>query len=328
MARQVLWLIGSLLLIIAVSLACFGINPVEGLSIIGKGAFGGDIGWGRTLVNFAPLLLTGLGVTIAWRAGMYNIGGEGQYIIGGLCGAAIARSGQGGPWLILLATAIGGASFGALAGWLQVKRGVHAAISTILLNFIALQALAWAVTGPLQAAGTTASQTAELAPYQMLVRWSQRTDLHLGVILVVIMGLLVWGFMSYSVAGFHIRLTGENPRAARAAKLNADGIRLQAMGLSGALCGLAGGIQFTGVSGVIDIGFSQQWGFLGIPVALLGGLNALGVMISSFLFGGLMAGSQSLSRTTPGGDLLIFVIQGAAVLAFLLIQRFRRPALA
>ncbi|MBL8059322.1 MAG: ABC transporter permease [Chthonomonas sp.] len=315
----------ALIIVIALALLGFGLSPAEGISTIVSGAFGGEVGWGRTLVNMAPLLLTGLGITVAWKAGMYNIGGEGQYITGGLLGAAIARTQFGGPWAILLATAIGGALCGALAGWLQVKRGVHVAISTILLNFIALQALAWAVTGPLQAPGTTASQTEELAPPQMLTRFSSRTDLHMGVLLAVVAAIMIWGYLNFTRPGFQLRLTGENPRAARAARLNADRIRLQAMALSGALCGLAGGVQFAGVSGVIDTGFNQQWGFLGIPVALLGGLNALGVIVSSFLFGGLMAGTQTLSRTAPGGDLLIFVVQGAAVLAFLFFQPKREP---
>ncbi|MCC7101675.1 MAG: ABC transporter permease [Fimbriimonadaceae bacterium] len=311
----------AIILILLLSLWAFGVNPITGCEIIARGAFGGEVGLSRTLVAMTPLLLTGLGMVIAWRAGMYNIGGEGQYIIGGLMGASVAKLHFGGPGVILLSTGLGGAFYGALAGWLQVKRGVHAAISTILLNFIALQILAWAVTGPLQAPGTTASQTATLEPDQMLARWSNRTDLHSGVLLAILLSFAVWVLLSYTSFGFHLRLTGENPRAARAAMLNADRIRVQAIALSGGLCGLAGGVQFLGTSGVIDVGFNQQWGFLGIPVALLGGLNALGALASSFLFGALMAGTQSLSRSVLGGDLLIFVIQGAAVLAFLAMRR-------
>lgn len=318
----------GLTLVVGLTFLVFGLDLGLSFKVVTDGAFGGEIGWSRTLVNMTPLLLTGLGITVAWKAGMYNIGGEGQYIVGGLLGAATARflpvsPGPGLAAIILLATAVGGALYASLATWLQIKRGVQVVISTILLNFVALQLLAWSVGGPLRDPSSTASQTAELPATAMLARWSVRTDLHFGVVLGILVAVLIWIYMRWTVGGFRLRLTGENERAARAASMDTSQIRLKAMALSGALCGLAGGIQFVGISGVIDAGFNQQWGFLGIPVALLGGLNALGVLASAFYFGALFAGTQALSRTTPGGDLLIFVVQGVSVLAFILIQRSR-----
>lgn len=315
----------TLLASLVLTLLAFGLPLQESLTRIAIGAFGGEIGWSRTLVNMTPLLLTGLGMVVAWRAGMYNIGGEGQYIIGGLFGAAVAKAaGAQMPPNVLMpfmlaSTALGGALFAGLAGWLQVSRGVQAVISTILLNFIALQILGWAVQGPLQESDKLLPQTERLAPEQMLLKFTVRTDLHLGVVFAVLIAVAVGIYLRRTVGGFQLRLVGENASAARAAGLRAERIQLKAMMLSGAMCGLAGGIQYVGVTGSIDAGFSQNWGFLGIPVALLGGLDAFGVLLSSFVFGALFAGAQQMARFGLGGDSVIYVIQAVSVLAFIAI---------
>ncbi len=314
---------------VVLTLLAFSLPLGSSVERILAGAFGGEIGWSRTLVNMTPLLLTGLGMVIAWRAGMYNIGGEGQYIVGGVAGAAVAQSlafvpsGLLSP-LILLATALGGALMAALAAWLQIKRNVQVVISTILLNFVAIQFLQWASQGPLRDPKGTAPQTAALPDPVMLLKFSPRTDLHSGVIIGVLAAVAVFVYLRYTVGGLKLRIVGENPRAARAAGFDESAIQLKAMMLSGALCGLAGGVQYVGISGVIDGGFAQNWGFLGIPVALLGGLDPLGVLFSAFMFGALFAGTQSLSRTVQGGDLLIFVVQGVAVLAFVGLSAWQK----
>ncbi len=318
----------ALSILVVLVVAAFGLPVGPSLETIVKGAFGGEIGWSRTLVNMTPLLLMGLAMTVAWKAGMYNIGGEGQYIVGGLFGATLVHVGKAlpSPALLvggLLATAIGGALFAAFAAWLDVKRGVQVVISTILLNFVAIQLLAWAVNGPLRDPSGMAPQTVSVPEGAMLPRFSVRTDVHLGVVLALLVAVVIAIYMRSTVSGFQLRLAGSNPRAARAARMNLPAIRIKAMALSGALCGLAGGVQYLGISGVMDSGFNQQWGFLGIPVALLGGLDPIGVLGSSFFFGALMAGTQSLSRTVQGGDLLIFVIQGIAVLGFVVAQSRR-----
>lgn len=157
----------------------------------------------------------------------------------------------------------------------------------------------------------------------MLARFNRQTDLHAGIIIGLVLAVIVWIWLSYRRSGYQTRLVGSNPKAARAALIPTSQVQARAMILSGALCGLAGGIELSGISGRLDSGFDQQWGFLAIPVALLGGLHPLGVVGSSALFGVLFAGSQSLARVTPGGDRLIFVIQGGAVLAYLALQAWQ-----
>lgn len=328
-ALQAAGLLAGLTVVVVLVVLAFGLPVGPSLERVVNGAFGGEIGWSRTLVFMTPLLLCGLGMTLAWRAGMYNIGGEGQYIVGGLFAAGVAVAGKGlpGPALavaMLLATFIGGALYAALAGWLHLKRGVQVVISTILLNFIAVQLLQWSVQGPLRDPSGSAPQTASLPESAMLHQFSNRTDLHVGVFLAVLIALALAVYLRGTVSGFRLRLVGENPRAARAARIDAGRQQMLAMAMSGGLCGLAGGIQFVGISGAIDGGFPQNWGFLAIPVALLGGLDPLGVLISAFYFGALFAGTQSLSRAVQGGDLLIFVIQGVAVLAFVGLQEWSR----
>lgn len=311
----------GLFLALVLTLVAFGLPVGDSLRLIFDGAFGSAAGLSRTLVKMTPLLMTGLGMVIAWRAGMYNIGGEGQFVVGGLCGAVVFHLAPEMPpalmnLAILVATMVGGAAYAGVAGWLQVKRGVQVVISTILLNFVALQLLDWAVSGPLQEAKRQLPLTQALPNEAMLQRFSRQTDLHSGVILAVLVALAVFGYLFWTRSGFRLRLTGANPRAARAAGHSPDAIRMRAMLLSGALCGLAGGIEYTGISGQLGMGFAQNWGFLAIPVALLGALHPLGVIGSSLYFGALFAGTENLARFTKAGSTIVYVIQAVAVLGF------------
>lgn len=272
-----------------------------------------------------PLILTGLGMVVAWRAGMYNIGGEGQLLIGAVCGAWVAKAAAGFPpgalnILILVVCAAGGAAFAGLAGWLHVYRGVQAVISTILLNFVAVQILDWSFTGPLQESTHSLPLSQSLPDAAMLMRFDRQTDLHAGVFYALLVAVAVYVFLFFTPLGFEIRVVGQSPRAARAARIPAARVQLIAMMISGALCGLAGGIEYTGMTGQVGPGLSQQWGFLGIPVALLGGLHPLGVLLSGAFFGGLFAGSSNLSGFSQAGTTIVYIIQAVAVLGFIGIR--------
>lgn len=312
----------GLFLVLCLTLAVFRLPVAESLRLLWQGAAGDKFGISRTLVKSAPLLLTGLGVVVAWRAGMYNIGGEGQFLIGATCGAALAKAFWTLPGpvlnpLILITCAIGGALYAGIAGWLHVYRGVQVVISTILLNFVALQVLGWAVSGPLRQAGTTIPLSDPLPEAVMLTRFDPQTDLHVGVFLALAMVAIVYVFLFLTKSGFRLRVVGENARAAHANRISIPRAQIGAMLISGALCGLAGGVEYTGIAGSIGTGFSQNWGFLAIPVALLGGLHPVGVLLSSLFFGALFAGSDNLARFTPSGTTIIYVIQAAAVLGFI-----------
>jgi simple sugar transport system permease protein len=319
----------SFVAILVVGLLLSGIAPGSGLKLLLDGAVGDQFAVSQSLVRATPLLLAGLGVTVAWKAGVFNIGGEGQLLIGALLGASTAQlvAGLGvpivGTLLILLTSVIGGSIWAGLAAWLWIKRGVNLVISTILLNFIGLQLLLYGVDGPLRRKGQSAPMTEQLPDSWMLWKPSRQTDLHIGVVVAVILAIVVGIFLLRTRSGYLVRATGANPRFVRANRINPEAIQLKVMLLSGGLCGLAGGIQYLGINGQLTPSFSQQYGFLAIPVALVGGLHPLGVTVSSLLFGGLFAGTSNLSRFGGSGSFFVYVVQGLAVFG-LLGYRFLR----
>lgn len=313
--------VAALILALVLTLAVFGLPIADSLRLLAEGAFGDKFGISRTLAKATPLLLTGLGMVLAWRAGMYNIGGEGQLIVGAISGAAVASALVAkvpGPILnpiILAAAMAAGGLWSGFAGWLQVARGVPAVISTILLNFVAIQLLAWSVQGPLRRSAGGLPQTEPLPETAMLLKFDRQLDLHFGLVIAVIAVILVALFLYGTRSGFRLRLVGASPSAARAHRIPSERVAIGSMMLSGALCGLAGGVEYTGITGVLGTGFPQGWGFLAIPVALLGGLHPFGVLFSGLYFGALFAGSENLARFSASGTTLIYVIQAAAVLA-------------
>ena len=295
------------------------------LKLILQGAFEDKFAISRTVVKTVPLLLTGLGMVVAWRGGMYNVGGEGQFVVGGLTGAWMAKSvafaghplpGFASLILILLACTVGGGFYGWLAGLLYTKRGVETVISTILLNFVAIQFLGYAVSNPLQEAKHALPQTELLPDSVMLPKLDRQTDIHAGLPIAILAAVAIYVFLFLTRDGFRLRLVGANPRAARANGIDAAVMQRRAMLISGGLCGLAGGIEYTAIAGQLGTSFSQNWGFLAIPVALLGGLHPISVIFSALFFGILFAGSEQLARFTPAGTTLIYVIQAVAVLGF------------
>ncbi len=319
----------GLLFILLLTLAAITPDPFGSARLLAEGALGDQLGLTRTLVKWIPLVLTGLGIVVAWRGGMYNIGGEGQLVVGGIFGAFLARpfleSGLGWPLmslLILSASLLGGAAWGWLAGWLFVRRGVEVVISTILLNFVAIQMLAYLVSGPLREKSGRLPQTDRLPDFQALPKFNPAYDLHVGIFLVFILAVGISVFLFRTKAGFQLRLVGENDRAARANRISAPRSKLLAMAISGGLCGLAGGVEYMGVTQQLGQGFSQNWGFLAIPVALLAGLHPIAVCLSALYFAAILAGSKNLAGFTADGTVLIYVVQAAAVLGLVALRKW------
>lgn len=325
-AQLTILTVAGLGLALILTLLTFGLPLRESLLLMREGAFGSELGIATTLVKATPLLLVGLGMLVAWRAGMYNIGGEGQFVIGALASAACAKAlpleqapALMGP-LLLVAGVLGGAAWAWLAAWLHVRRGVQVVIGTILLNFVAVQIVSFMVRGPLQERSGQLPLTDPLPNAAMLARFSTRTDLHSGVFVALAAAVVVFVILFRTVGGFELRIVGQNPRLARANRIDASRVQLWAMALSGGLCGLAGSVEYAGIAGRIGGDFAQGWGFLGIPVALLGGLHPVGAFFASLYFGALFAGSQNLARFTVGASSMVYVIQGIAVLGFVALQ--------
>ena len=331
MLRLAAYVIGIVSLLL-VTFALLGVPPLVALQGLWTGAVGNAANghWyavSESLVEMTPLLLTGLGVTVAWRAGMFSIGGEGQLLMGALAGVALLKACSGLPaplltFLMLIAGCAAGALWGGIAGWLRVRRGVQEVISTIMLNYIALYLVGALVGGVLQE-HTHVSQQSEPIPAAMLfarlippaLSGGIPTRLHSGILIALLAVPVISLFLFRTPAGFGIRVVGQNAEAARVARFPVDSLRLRAMLISGGLCGLAGVVELLGISGRLDAGLSPGWGYTAVPVALLGGLAPVGVLFSALFFGGLTAGCSYLSRFYGISATLINVIQAAAVLA-------------
>ena len=230
--------------------------------------------------------------------------------------------GFAGCLLMLVGACVGGALWSGLAAILYLKRGVDLVISTILLNFIGDKMLMFFAEGPLRKAGQTAPLTDQLPDSLMLPKFSRQSDLHLGIIIALLVALAVGYWLFRTKSGYFARIVGANSRFARANRVSAEQVKFKAMLLSGAVCGLAGGIQYLGINGQLASSFSQQYGFLGIPVALVGALNPFAIVPSAILFGGLFAATSNLSRFGGIGSYFVYVIQAATVLGLLLFRAY------
>lgn len=331
--RQGTMTVVGLIFILLLTLAVLTPNPWESARLIAIGAFGGELGISRTLVKWIPLCLAGLGIVVAWRGGMYNIGGEGQFVVGGIAGAFAAKPllDSSPSWLIaapviLIASTVAGAAWGWLAAWLFVRRGVEVVISTILMNFVAIQMLAYLVSGPMRERSGWLPKTDRLPAVTALPKFDPAYDLHYGIGLAVMAVAAIYFFLYLTKQGFRLRLVGENARAARANRIDAPRARLLAMAVSGGLCGLAGGVEYMGVTQQLGQGFSQNWGFLAIPVALLAGLHPIAVCLSALYFAAILAGSRNLAGFTADGTVLIYIVQAAAVLGLVAIGKYKGKA--
>ena len=323
--------VGVLVLLIF-TFMLLGIAPDVAINGLITGAIGNtaDGHWyavSETLVKMCPLLLTGLSVVVAWRAGMFSIGGEGQLLMGALAAITLLKAlpHLSPPLLTLLMLAAGsgaGAVWGGIAGWLRARRNVQEVISTIMLNYIALYIVGALVSGPLQEHAHISPQTDPVPDALLFARivppalaGGMQTRLHSGVLLALLAVPLIYAFLTRTPSGFGLRVMGQNPEAARVARFPVARLRIRAMLISGALCGLAGVVELLGISARLDANFSSGWGYTAIPVALLGGLAPLGTLFSALFFGGLTAGCGYLSRFSGVSAVLVNVIQAAAVLS-------------
>ena len=316
---------GLALLVIALSHG----SPRAALSALADGAFGSAYAVADTLTKMTPLLLTGLGVAVAFRARLWNIGGEGQFLVGALAASALgayALDGLPAPVLIpiiLLAGAAAGALWAGLAGWMRVARNVPEVISTIMLNFVAAQLLSYLVHGPMQEASHAQPASAPLPPSATLPFLWPGTTLHWGFALALLMAVFVSIYLNRTGAGFALRVVGANPDAASVSGLDVGRTRLVTMLWSGALCGLAGAVELSGVVGTLYENYSPGYGFAAVAVALLGRLNPYGIIASALFFGALAAGSGSMERTANISANLSYVLQAGTLLVLLGFQWVR-----
>lgn len=300
-----------------VALWALGYPAQEALSALARGSVGSASAWTATLLKATPLLLTGLAVTLSFRCGMWNIGAEGQLYAGALVATAIAtRLAPGlpapalGP-LTALGAAAAGAALAGVAGVLRTTRGVSEVISTILLNFIAIQAVALAVHGPLQESAGAYPQSDLLPPAAMLPALGR---LHLGVLIAVIAALASTWMLFRTPLGFRMRAVGLSPLASRFSGIASDAHGVAALAIGGALAGLGGAFEVTGVTGRLYEGLSPGYGYTAIAVALLARLHPLAVIPSALFFGALEAGAGAMQREAAVPAVATELVQGLVIL--------------
>ena len=305
-----------------------GGDPVAAFAALIGGAFGSLDSLSEVLVKACPLLLTGLAVTVAFQAGVWNIGAEGQLLMGALAMAALGARFDGLPAavglpLTLLGAAVAGALWAGIAGALRLRRNVNEVISTIMLNFLALFLVSYLVQGPLMESGGRYPQTDAVVPALWMPRFAPPYRVHLGLVIALALAAAVSVLLYRTRAGYEMRAAGLNSAAARLAGIAVDRRILLALVLSGALAALAGGIEVSAVTRRLYERFSPGWGFTGIAVGLLGRLSPGGVVVAALFFGALDTGSGAMQRVAGVSAVLVSVIQGAVIFFLVAFERQR-----
>jgi simple sugar transport system permease protein len=294
------------------------------------GAFGSETGISNTLVAAAPLILGGLAVGLGFKAGLFNIGVAGQFLVGAFAAAVLGASLAGAPTAVgmplsLAIGALAGAGFGFIPGFLKARTGAHEVVTTIMLNNAALLLLTWAVNDLVRAPGFSFPRTGDIGNSALPVLLSR--NIHLGIPLAVLTVFAVRWLLDQTTIGFEIRTVGQNPNAARYAGMRPVFITALTMTLSGMLAGLAGAIQMLGVIGFYAPGITASVGFDSIAVALLGRSDPIGILFAALLFGAFRAGAPLMQIETSVPIEVIDIIQALVILflaADLIVRRVFR----
>jgi ABC-type uncharacterized transport system permease subunit len=282
-----------------------GESPWHVLHILWKSAFGSSYDFGMTLFYSTPLILTGLAVAVPFQAGLFNIGAEGQLTLGALAAAAVGALWPAVPWplapvLAALAAILAGTIWGAIPGWLRARRGSHEVINTIMLNFIAAGLASYVTLYLLKNPDSQNPETRPIGAGYLIRQFDVfgGAPVSLALPLAIVAAVLVWILLWRTVLGYEMRAVGQSEPAARAAGINSGRIRIIAMSVAGGLAGLVGVGEVLGNAGKFRLGFSPEYGFIGIAVALLGRNQPVGVVVAALLFGALHKGTADLDLET------------------------------
>ncbi len=319
------------LLVAAAVVALVGQSPLEVMVALVHGAFGTLRGLSYTLYYATTFIFTGLAVAVAFHGGLFNIGGEGQAVMGGLGTglAALYLSASLPAWAMLPVMLLAGMLFGmlwaAVPAYLQAYRGSHVVITTIMFNFIASSILVYLLVNHLRPKGNMAlesalfADSAKLPGMQQALAWIgvewPNSPLNLSLLLALLACVAVYFFLWRSRAGYRLRAVGSSPSAAEYAGISSKHQTLIAMAVSGALAGMVGMNEIAGVSGKLILEFVGGAGFTGIAVALMGRNHPLGILFASLLFGALFQGGAEVAFDVPGFSRdMVVMLQGLIVL--------------
>jgi simple sugar transport system permease protein len=318
------------LAVVVVVLVAAGFDVGRALGALVSGSMGSWYAFGSgTLVRATPLILAGLAVAIALRAGVFNIGAEGQFLVGAAAAVGVALMSTHLPQFLaipasLAAGALAGAAWASIAAGLRARFHVPEVISTIMLNFVAGYLVSYLVRGPLQEPLRIYPQTPAIPLAAQLPRLGPGTRLHLGFLIAAVACGVAWWTIRFTAMGFRLRVVGANPHAARvAAQIDVSRTTMRAFLLSGALAGAAGAIELTGVTFALYENISPGYGYTAIAVALLARLDAAGVIATGILFGALEAGATAMQRDAGVPSVIVAVIEAGVILVLVTIDRAR-----
>jgi general nucleoside transport system permease protein len=280
-----------------------------------------------TLVRAIPLAVLGVALSIAFRAGVFNIGGEGQLALGAVAATVVALNtamlGALSPLVALLAAMVAGGVWAAIAAFLRWRFDVLEVISTIMLNFVALNLVSYLVRGPMQESTGVYPQTESLPGATVLPQLWPQTRLHAGLLIAIAVALAAGWALARTAAGFRLRAVGASPTAAlTTGRVSVRRVRFTALVVSGALAGLAGGIEVTGVTYALYENLSPGYGFSAIAVALLARLNPIAVLPSALLFATLETGALGMQRDAGIPSVVALAIEATIILAVVALAGF------
>lgn len=296
-----------------------------------KGSFGGPKQFGDTLLRATPLILAGLAVGYGFRAGLFNIGAEGQLFMGGLAAAFLGVQLATLPWpvavpVLLVSAMVAGAAWAFIPALLKARIGAHEVITTMMFSYIARYFVSWLVVGPLKDEGmipqtVAIGRNAQLPQIKTLFSKATLDAIpllnlgraHLGIVVAVLMAVVVWLVLKYTTLGYENRAVGFNPWASETAGISVQWTTVKSLCISGALAGLAGAVEVMGVHYRIFDQFSSGFGFTGIAVALLAKNHPIGIIPAALLFGALSAGSGTMQLEAGVPQKIIWIIQALVI---------------
>jgi general nucleoside transport system permease protein len=322
--------LGATAIFAAGSLWLGGFDPLTAAGALVRGSVGSTTALFITMTRAVPLILTGLAVSLAFRAGVWNIGAEGQLYAGAIAAVSVGIAGVGLPALLLVplvlgAAALAGAAWAALPAFMRVRLGVGEVITTILMNFVGIYLAAYVVSGPLQEARGVFQQTDPIAEAARLPMLGSGTRLHMGFALAIGVAIALWALFRWTRVGFKIRAVGAAPTAARiAGMIPANRVILVSFVASGAIAGLAGGVEVAGVTYALYPNLSPGWGYTAIAVALLAGLHPLAIVGTGLLFGALESGAAAMQREAGIPQAWVSAVVALVILSVLAADQIRR----
>ena len=314
--------------VLSLAILAGGYNLPVAFSALWRGAFGTPYAvFSATLVRATPLIVLGLSVAVSFRAGLLNIGADGQFLAGASLATAIALLTPAWPAILLLPTVmvggvVGGAAWASIAALLRRRFGVLEVISTLMLNFVAQQGVSFLLRGPLQEPTRVYPQTIAIPEAARLGLLIHGQRLHWGIVTAIMLAIVIAWILRSTAMGFRVRVVGAGPAAAASAgRVDVERMLFGVFLSSGAIAGFAGAVQVTGVTYQLSEGFSPGYGYSAIAVALLARLNPLWVILAGVLFGALEAGAGAMQREAGVPFQFVAVVEALVILGVLAVDR-------